>query len=89
MISYCLPVYSTFIERSSLGLFLIGAQTTGQPCVDLLGTGSWLPADAGTALPFTLLLYSSLVSAGDSHVFAVFRYRAARDLDALRLQECG
>src|SRR6266545_3620028 len=36
-----------------------------------------------------LLFHASLMRTGDAHVFAVLCHRAARDLDALRLQDAG
>src|SRR5882724_10982877 len=36
-----------------------------------------------------LFLHSTLVSAGDAHVFPVFRDRATGDLNTLRLQDAG
>src|SRR5712671_7733922 len=41
---------------------------------------------AFSLLTSALFLYSSLMRAGDAHVFPVFGYGAARDLNALRLK---
>jgi hypothetical protein len=38
---------------------------------------------------FDSLLHSSLVGAGDAHIFPIFRYRSACDLYALRLKNSG
>src|SRR5260370_2294052 len=44
---------------------------------------------AFSLLTSALFLYPSLVRAGDAHVFPVFGYGAARDLNALRLENPG
>jgi hypothetical protein len=38
---------------------------------------------------YSLFLYSTLVRAGDAHVFTILGYGAACYLDALRLQDAG
>src|SRR5216684_9213258 len=48
-----------------------------------------LRTSAFSLLTSALFLYSSLVRAGDAHVFPVFGYGAARDLNALRLENPG
>src|ERR1035438_9525863 len=44
---------------------------------------------AGETPALRLFFDPALVRAGDAHVFAVFRHRAAGHLDALRLQDAG
>jgi hypothetical protein len=46
-------------------------------------------AVAGVLWTCLLLLYSALVSAWDPQILPVLRYRAASDLNALRLQDAG
>src|SRR3982074_31701 len=48
-----------------------------------------LRTSAFSLLTSALFFYSALVRAGDAHVFPVFGYGAARDLDALRLKDPG
>src|ERR1035441_8713192 len=43
----------------------------------------------GPMTRFLLLFYSSLVCAGNLHIFPVFRDGSASNLDALRLQNAG
>src|SRR5579883_1611884 len=87
VISYCLPVYSTFIERPP-GIVdsTIWAQTTATAGVADTSRVVRRALAGGTP---ALLFHSALVGTRDAHVLAVFRNRAASDLDALRLKDAG
>src|SRR5215469_6278183 len=87
VISYCLPVYSTFIERPpGIRHSMIWTQTTVDAGVALASLG-W--AGETPALHDWLLLHSALVGTRDAHILPVFRNRAASDLDTLRLKDAG
>jgi hypothetical protein len=49
---------------------------------------SWV-LDQSSTLVQALLFHSALVGARDAHILPIFGYRAASDLDALRLKDAG
>ncbi len=95
VISYCLPKYSTVIELpprpsllSSCLLWLRRFSPQWRP-LGFAPCRDRLLQDPIEAPVQQLVFNPALVGARDAHVFPVLGYRAASDLDALRLEDAG